>query len=139
MKPDEFAKAMSFLGLAYNKEFEQAQVEVWYTFFRDTEYSAFRQAVGSNILIDDFVIQARNAEFTQDYVSEAGQPLTLEVSFEDTNYWDTINMNVTSDYDEEYNLRQNFTVLDGRKLKLFHAQIHFAVQSYCFRFHISIS
>ena len=45
MKPDEFAKAMSFLGLAYNKEFEQAQVEVWFTFFRDTDFSMFRQAV----------------------------------------------------------------------------------------------
>ncbi len=81
-----------------------------YNSFKKFNFAAYREAVGSKILIDDFVIQARDVEFTQDYVSEAGQPLTVEVSFKDTNYNDAVHMYVTSDYDEEYNLRQLFTV-----------------------------
>lgn len=45
MSKEEFAKAMSFLGLAYNKEFDQSQVTVWFTFFHDARYEDFIQAV----------------------------------------------------------------------------------------------
>ena len=45
MTREEFVKAMSFLGIAYNKEFEQKQVEVWFTFFHDARYEDFVQAV----------------------------------------------------------------------------------------------
>lgn len=97
-------------GVKQNDSLMPFKSGVTYDSFKKFNFAAFRTAVGSNILIDDFVIQARDVEFTNDYVSEAGQPLKLEVSFEDTNYWDTINMYVTSDYDEEYDLRQLFRV-----------------------------
>ena len=74
------------------------------------EFSGYRKDVGAKYRIDDFVICAENAKFTQDYVSEAGQPLTISVYREDTNYWDSVKMYVTSDYDEEYDLRQVFKV-----------------------------
>lgn len=45
MTADEFAKGMTFLGLAYNKEFDEEQVKVWFTFFYDTQYDDFRKAV----------------------------------------------------------------------------------------------
>lgn len=45
MTKEDFAKAMSFLGMAYDKEFEQKQVEVWFTFFHQEEFQDFKQAV----------------------------------------------------------------------------------------------
>ena len=44
MTKTEFAKALTFLGTAYGKEFSQSQVEVWYTFFHDTTFNSFRLA-----------------------------------------------------------------------------------------------
>lgn len=45
MTPQEFAKAMTFLGLAYDKEFSKDQLNVWYTFFSDDTDANFRKAV----------------------------------------------------------------------------------------------
>ena len=45
MTKEEFAKAMSFLGMAYDKEFEAKQVEVWFTFFHQEDFQDFKQAV----------------------------------------------------------------------------------------------
>ncbi len=97
-------------GVKQNDALMPFKSGVTYDSFKKFSFAAFRTSVGSNILIDDFVIQARDAQFTQDYVSEAGQPLTISVYREDTNYWDSVKMYVTSDYDEEYDLRQVFKV-----------------------------
>lgn len=45
MTPQEFAKAMTFLGLAYDKEFSKDQLNVWYTFFSNDTDANFRKAV----------------------------------------------------------------------------------------------
>ena len=97
-------------GVKQNDALMPFKSGVTYDSFAKFNFAAFRQAVGSNILIDDFVIQSRDVEFTSDYVSEAGQPLKLEVSFEDTQYTDALNMYVTSEFDEENDLRQLFRV-----------------------------
>lgn len=45
MTKEEFVKGMTFLGIAYNKEFTSEQVSVWYEFFKETNYDVFRQAI----------------------------------------------------------------------------------------------
>lgn len=45
MTKEEFVKGMTFLGIAYNKEFTAEQVSVWYEFFKETNYDVFRQAI----------------------------------------------------------------------------------------------
>lgn len=36
---------MAFLGVAYNKEFSQEQIGVWYNFFADTKLEDFKNAI----------------------------------------------------------------------------------------------
>ena len=43
MNLQEFTKAMTFLGVAYNKEFTQEQVEIWYNFFAETKIEDFKK------------------------------------------------------------------------------------------------
>lgn len=45
MNIEEFTKAMAFLGVAYNKEFSQEQIGVWYNFFADTKLEDFKNAI----------------------------------------------------------------------------------------------
>lgn len=45
MNLQEFTKAMTFLGVAYNKEFTQEQVEIWYNFFAETKIEDFKNAI----------------------------------------------------------------------------------------------
>lgn len=45
MTREEFVKGITFLGLAYNKEFDQNQTAVWFTFFQKDSFSDFRNAV----------------------------------------------------------------------------------------------
>lgn len=45
MSKEEFLKGITFLTIAYNKEFTEEQVSVWYEFFKDEDYEAFRKAV----------------------------------------------------------------------------------------------
>lgn len=45
MSPKEFAQGMTFLGQAYNKEFDRNQLNVWYTFFKSEEYEPFKNAL----------------------------------------------------------------------------------------------
>lgn len=45
MNKEQFTKGITFLTIAYNKEFTEEQVSVWYEFFKDTDYDTFRQAV----------------------------------------------------------------------------------------------
>ena len=41
----ELIKGLKFLGLAYGKEFDQAECQVYYDFLKDYSYDTFRQAV----------------------------------------------------------------------------------------------
>jgi len=45
MKKEQFVKGITFLAIAYNKEMTQEQIEVWYDFFKNDDYEAFRSAV----------------------------------------------------------------------------------------------
>lgn len=45
MNLQEFTKAMTFLGVSYNKEFTQEQVGVWYNFFAETKIEDFKNAI----------------------------------------------------------------------------------------------
>ena len=45
MNLQEFTKAMTFLGVAYNKEFTQEQVGIWYNFFVETKIEDFKNAI----------------------------------------------------------------------------------------------
>lgn len=45
MTKDQFLKGITFLTIAYNKEFTEEQVSVWYEFFKDDSYDNFRNAV----------------------------------------------------------------------------------------------
>jgi len=45
MLKEEFTKGIFFLTTAYNKDFSQDQVSVWYEFFKDEDYDVFRNAV----------------------------------------------------------------------------------------------
>lgn len=55
MTPQEFAKNMTIMGIAYNKEFTQEQVEIWYKFFKDTDDRDFRKAVSRLIETSKFI------------------------------------------------------------------------------------
>lgn len=45
MNKEQFTKGITFLTIAYNKEFTEEQVGVWYEFFKDEDYDNFRNAV----------------------------------------------------------------------------------------------
>lgn len=55
MRKEEFIKGLKFLGLAYNKEFDEQQAMVWYDFFKETDYEDFRNAVKRIIPIKQFM------------------------------------------------------------------------------------
>lgn len=45
MNKEDFVKAMTFLAIAYNKEFTEEQLSVWYDFFKNEEYEEFKNAI----------------------------------------------------------------------------------------------
>lgn len=45
MNKEEFVKALTFLSLAYNKEFDSEQTSVWYEFFKEEEPNIFKTAL----------------------------------------------------------------------------------------------
>ncbi len=45
MKKEDFIKGMTYLGMAFNKEYNKATIEMWYTFFEEVDYEIFRKAV----------------------------------------------------------------------------------------------
>lgn len=55
MNKEEFLKGMTILGTAYNKEFTQEQVEVWYSFLKDYELNDFILAIQELIKIEKFM------------------------------------------------------------------------------------
>ncbi len=100
-------------GVKQNTELMPFKSGITYDSFKKFNFAAFRQAVGSNILIDDFVIQARDVEFTSDYVSEAGQPLQVSVSYSETKYTDPVNITIVSEFDGENDLSQVFKIVNA--------------------------
>lgn len=44
MKQEEFIKILKLLGASYNKEFDQEQAEVWYSFLKNYQYSELLEA-----------------------------------------------------------------------------------------------
>lgn len=55
MTPQEFAKDMTFMGLAYNKEFTKDQLNVWYSFFNEADEKDFRKAITRLITKEKFM------------------------------------------------------------------------------------
>lgn len=45
MTKEQFAKAMTYLGIVYNKEFTSQQVTVWYEYFNDIEENTVKTAI----------------------------------------------------------------------------------------------
>lgn len=45
MTKEEFVKAMTYLAIAYNKEYTEEQLNVWYDFFKNENYEEFKQAI----------------------------------------------------------------------------------------------
>ena len=50
MNKEQFVKAMTYLAIAYDKEFNQEQLNVWYEFFKNDDFNVLRQAIKSVIL-----------------------------------------------------------------------------------------
>ncbi len=55
MKKTEFVKGLKFLGLAYNKEFDEEQTTVWHNFFERDDYEDFRIAIKAMIATKQFM------------------------------------------------------------------------------------
>ena len=49
MTKEEFTKSITYLGMAYNKEFKQSEVEQYYDFLNQYDYETFKIAVKSLI------------------------------------------------------------------------------------------
>ena len=45
MNKEQFVKGITYLAIAYNKEMTQEQIGVWYDFFKNDDFEAFRSAV----------------------------------------------------------------------------------------------
>ena len=55
MNKEEFLKGMTILGTAYDKEFTQEQVEVWYSFLKDYKLNDFILAIQELIKTEKFI------------------------------------------------------------------------------------
>ena len=55
MNKEQFVKGITFLAIAYNKEFTEEQISVWYEFFKDEDYDNFRNAVKRIIPKSQFI------------------------------------------------------------------------------------
>jgi hypothetical protein len=45
MNKEQFTKGITYLGIAYNKEFNQKEVETFYDFLKDYDYETFKIAI----------------------------------------------------------------------------------------------
>lgn len=45
MNKEKFLKIMTYMGIAYNKEFTKEQIEVWYSFFKEYKDEELNNAV----------------------------------------------------------------------------------------------
>lgn len=84
MTKEQFLKGITFLTIAYNKEFTEEQVSVWYEFFKDEDYEAFRKAVKRIIPLKQFMPSI--AELKQEIATISNPVLQLNVDEE----WDNV-------------------------------------------------
>lgn len=84
MTKEEFTKGIFFLTTAYNKDFSQDQVSVWYEFFKDEDYEAFRKAVKRIIPLKQFMPSI--AELKQEIATISNPVLQLNADEE----WDNV-------------------------------------------------
>lgn len=84
MTKEQFLKGITFLTIAYNKEFTEEQVSVWYEFFKDEDYEAFRKAVKRIIPLKQFMPSI--AELKQEITTISNPVLQLNVDEE----WDNV-------------------------------------------------
>ena len=49
MTIEELTKAMTYLGMAYNKEYKEQEIKQYYEFLRDIDYETFRTTIKSII------------------------------------------------------------------------------------------
>lgn len=55
MKQEEFVKAIAYLGMAYNKEYSQAETMQMYDFLKEYNYQTFTKAIKNIIKTSKFV------------------------------------------------------------------------------------
>lgn len=55
MKQEEFVKAIAYLGMAYNKEYSQAETMQMYEFLKEYNYETFTKAIKNIIKTSKFV------------------------------------------------------------------------------------
>lgn len=84
MTKEQFLKGITFLTIAYNKEFTEEQVSVWYEFFKDEDYDAFRKAVKRIIPLKQFMPSI--AELKQEIATISNPVLQLNADEE----WDNV-------------------------------------------------
>lgn len=84
MTKEEFLKGITFLTIAYNKEFTEEQVSVWYEFFKDEDFEAFRKAVKRIIPQKQFMPSI--AELKQEIATISNPILQMNVDEE----WDKV-------------------------------------------------
>ena len=53
MTKEQFAKAMSYLGILYNKEFDSTQVSIWYEYFQEIDEITFKKAIKKMAVTND--------------------------------------------------------------------------------------
>ena len=84
MNKEEFTKGITFLAIAYNKEFTEEQVSVWYEFFKNENYDDFRNAVKRIIPQKQFMPSI--AELKQEITTISNPVLQLNADEE----WDNV-------------------------------------------------
>lgn len=84
MTKEQFTKGITFLAIAYNKELTEEQVGVWYEFFKNEDYEAFRKAVKRIIPLKQFMPSI--AELKQEIATISNPVLQLNADEE----WDSV-------------------------------------------------
>lgn len=100
MKKEEFIKGLKYLGIAYNKEFNEEQAAVWYDFFKETDYESFRQAVKRIIPRSKYMPSI--AEIKQEVAKITNPVLQLNVDEEWAKVINTIRVHGTYITKEEF-------------------------------------
>ena len=84
MDKQDFVKAMSYLGIIYNKEFTQDEVSVWYSFFQDANAEVFKNAIKRLATKNKFLPSI--AEIKQEMAYISNPILQLDLDEE----WDSV-------------------------------------------------
>lgn len=81
MTQQEFTSHMTFMGMAYNKEFSPEQMGVWYTFFADVDGKSFISAIKRLIVKSKYMPSI--ADIKDELVTlEIGIPLDADAEWE---------------------------------------------------------